>query len=169
MATHLDQFDCRSNEYAGYFSHERIIMPDFVYRGEKNPMFPPGTTRIVVAPSVTDIRVRLGVEGSGYRRPGWELVSERNSATTIRLHPQIHSLCLHAFTGFRNLTEMECISDLKRLKTIPHCAFEMCSALISIDLSGCVMLTRIQSQAFSRCFALKSIRLPESLTETDWL
>jgi hypothetical protein len=43
-------------------------------------------------------------------------------------------------------------------------AFQNCTSLTSVDLSGCTSLTSIGSYAFSGCTSLASINLPDSLT-----
>jgi BspA type Leucine rich repeat region (6 copies) len=133
-------------------------MPDFVYHGEEFvPRIPDGTTRIVVADSVTCIRSELRMV---LRRS-----QTQASVTTIRLHPGVDYICGEAFSNLSYLTHIENLPNLKRLTTIHFHTFLSCSSLTSLDLSGCVRLTSIQQGAFIWCITLKSVRLPDSVRE----
>jgi BspA type Leucine rich repeat region (6 copies) len=88
-----------------------------------------------------------------------------SSATTIRLHPGIDFICDKAFAHLPNLTQMENMSELKHLATIPFCAFNSSTSLTSINLSGCAMLSSIEGFAFTFCEALESVQLPDCVAE----
>jgi BspA type Leucine rich repeat region (6 copies) len=132
-------------------------MLDFVYEGREGVRLPAGITRIVVPDSIMEVCCN---PWESFIDPSTSL-----SVTTVQLHPQILSLCPRAFRSLRNLRLIENISNLKQLKTIQHKAFHGCWSLVSIDLSGCVMLTCIETAAFMGCSALKSVHLPDSVTK----
>jgi BspA type Leucine rich repeat region (6 copies) len=133
----------------------------FVYHGEENGVVPEadsvivpeGTTRIVIADSVTYV-------------PWLSLNTFTfSSVTTIRLHPGIDYICEGAFSRLPYLTRIENLSILDRITTIPTQCFQGCEFLTTIDLGGSVMLTSIDEAAFFECHALRSIRLPDSVRE----
>ena len=70
--------------------------------------------------------------------------------------------------AFKDCTEISSIKFPQALTKIGKNAFEGCTGLKSLDLSGCTSLTKIDHGAFSGCKGLTSISLPANLTTIGW-
>lgn len=82
---------------------------------------------------------------------------------TVILPESLQSLGFcDAFTQCPKLTKVD--FSKCHLQSI-RCAFRECTALKSVDLSGCEDLTQIETSAFSGCTALKTVQLPKGLTK----
>ena len=67
--------------------------------------------------------------------------------------------------AFAKCTELKTVTfGGARVPEIGQFAFAGCTALSSVDLSGCPNLEKIDMWAFQDCTALKELRLPQSLT-----
>ncbi len=75
----------------------------------------------------------------------------------------VKSIGRNAFNGCSGLTSVD-LSGCTSLTSIGYNAFRDCSGLTSVDLSGCTSLTSIEDYAFNGCSGLTSISLPSSLT-----
>ncbi len=112
--------------------------------------------RYPVAKSGTEYTLPFGVKTIG--EGAFESVTELKFLT---LPASVTAIEKSAFYNCAHLTDVRIPATLARLE---ESAFKGCPFLAGMDLSA-TAITAIGREAFSDCYSLKSVRLPEALTE----